>query len=73
MRKIGKILSVKKDPKRVVYTAMDQKAREPVFGSFLDSCELFRIAKQMFGEKKGVAGVTCLKDENRAVKVSMVD
>ena len=65
----------KKDAKRVVYMAMDQKAREAV--EKVDSCrdgrELIRIAKQRVGEKKDVVGVTCLKDESGAVKVSVVD
>ena len=54
---------------------MDQKAREAVkrVDSFCDGRELFRIAKQRFGEKKDVVGVSCLKDENGAVKVSVDD
>ena len=43
----------------------------------VDSCrdgrELFRIAKQRVGEKKDVVGVSCLKDEGGAVKVSVDD
>ena len=43
----------------------------------LDSCqdghELFRISKQRLGEKKDVVGVSCLKDESEAVKVSVDD
>ena len=34
---------------------------------------MFRIARQRVGEKKDVAGVSCLKDESRAVKVSVDD
>ena len=64
----------KKDVKRVVYMAMDQKAQEVVE---VDSCrnghELFRIAKQRAGEKRDVVGFSCLKDESGAVKVSMDD
>ena len=54
----------KKDAKRVVYLAMDQKAREAVekIDSCRDSRELFRIAKQRIGEKRDVVGVSCLKD-----------
>ena len=54
---------------------MDQKARETVeiAASCHDGHELFRIAKQRVGEKKDVVGVSCLKDESGAVKVSMDD
>ena len=31
---------------------------------------LFRIAKTKVGEKKDVVGVSCLKDESEAVKIS---
>ena len=63
MRKIGRnIVRQKKDAKRVVYMAMNQKAREAVE---VNSCrhgrELFRIAKQRLGEKKDVVGVSCVK------------
>ena len=34
---------------------------------------MFRIAKQRAGEKRDVVGVSCLKDESRAVKVSVDD
>ena len=63
------------DAKRVVYVAMDQKAREAVekVDSSRDGCELFRIAKQRAGEKSDVVGVSCLKDESGVVKVSMDD
>ena len=52
---------------------MDQKAREAVekVDSCRDGCELFRISKQQVGEKKDVVGVSCLKDESGAVKVSV--
>ena len=54
---------------------MDQKAREAV--EKVDSCrdgrELFRFPKQKVGEKKDVVGVSCLKDESGAVKVSVDD
>ena len=64
MRKIGRNCDAKKDAKRVVHMAMDQKAREAV--EKVDSCrdgrELFRIAKQRVGEKKDAVGVSCLKD-----------
>ena len=69
-----KYCEAKKEAKRVVYMAMDQKAREAV--EKVDSCrddrELFRIAKQRVAEKKDV-GVSCLKVESRVVKVSMDD
>ena len=39
--------------------------------SCCDSCESFRIVKQKVGEKKDVVGVSCLKDESGAVKVSV--
>ena len=49
-----KCCEAKKDAKRVVYAAMDQKTREAV--EKVDSCrdgrELFRIAKQRDWEKK---------------------
>ena len=38
-----------------------------------DGCELFRIAKQRVVKKKDVAGISCLKDESGAVKVSVDD
>ena len=38
-----------------------------------DCCELFRIAKQRAKEKRDVVGVSCLKDESGAVKVSVDD
>ena len=69
-----KYYEAKKDAKRVVYMAMDQKSQEAV--EKVDSCrdgrELFRIGKQRVGKKKDV-GVSCLKDENGAVKVSVDD
>ena len=54
---------------------MDQKAWEVVekFDSSDDGHELFRIVKQRTGEKKDVVGVSCLKDESGAVKVSVDD
>ena len=54
---------------------MDQKAWEVVekFESCHDGHELFRIVKQRTGEKKDVVGVSCLKDESGAVKVSVDD
>ena len=53
----------KKDAKRVVYMAMDQKTWEAVEKVDLscDGCELFRIAKQRAGEKSDI-GISCLKD-----------
>ena len=57
----------KKNAKRVVYMAVDQKAWETV--EKVDSCrhghELFRIAKQRVGEKRDVVEVSCLEDEIR--------
>ena len=38
--------------------------------SCCDFCELFRIAKKRFGEKKDVVEISCLKDESGAVKIS---
>ena len=59
-----KYCEAKTDPK-VVYMAMDQKAREAVeVDSCRDGRELFRIAKQRVGEKKDVGRVNCLKDES---------
>ena len=47
----------KKDAKRVVYMAMDQKAWEAVekVDSCRHGCEFFRIAKQSAEEKRNVA------------------
>ena len=76
MRKIGRNSArQKKDAKRVVYMAMDQKAWEAVekVDSSRDGRELFRIAKQRAGEKSDIVGVSCLKDKSGAVKVSMDD
>ena len=55
MKKIERNIVGKKDAKRVVYMAMDQKAQEAVekVDSCHDGCELLRIAKQRVGEKKG--------------------
>ena len=62
----------KKDAKRVVYTAMNQKAREAMekVDSCRDSREFFRIAKQRAGQKKDIE-VSCLKDESMVVKVNV--
>ena len=70
-----KYCEAKKDAKRVVFMEMDQKAREAVekVDSSSDGRELFRIAKQRAGEKSDVVGVSCLKDESGAVKVSVDD
>ena len=70
-----KYCKAKKDAKRVVYMAMDQKAQEAVekVDSSHDGCDLFRIAKQRAGEKSDVVGVSCLKDKSGAVKVSVDD
>ena len=55
--------------------AMNKKAREAV--EEVDSCrdgrELFSIGKQRVGEKKDVVGVSCLKGESGAVKMSVND
>ena len=61
-----KYCEAKKDANRVVYMAMDQKARE-VVGKVdwsRDGRELFRIAKKRAGEKSDIVGVSCLKDES---------
>ena len=69
-----KYCEAKKDAKTVVYMAMDQKVWEVVekVDSYRDGRELFRITKQRVGGKKDV-GVSCLKDESGAVKVSVDD
>ena len=60
--------------KSTVYMAMDQKAQEGVeVDSRRDGSELLRIAKQRVGEKKDFVRVSCLKDESRAVEVSVDD
>ena len=55
--------------------AKDQKVREML--EKVDWChdcrELFRIAKQRVMDKKNVVGVSCLKGESGAVKVSVDD
>ena len=38
-----------------------------------DGRELFRIAKQEVGEKRNVAGFSCLKDEIGTMKASVDD
>ena len=76
MRGIGRnIVRQKKNLKEVVYTAMEQKALETVGKVNLccDGCELFRAAKKRLGEKKDVVDVSCFKDQNGAVKVSVDD
>ena len=61
-----KYCEAKKDAKRVVCMAMNQKAREVVEKADLyhDGRELFRIAKQGAGEKKDIIGLSCLKDKS---------
>ena len=74
MRKIGKkYCEAKRDAKRVAYMAMNQKASEMVgeVDSYFNGCELVRTAKQGVGEK--LLGVSCLKHERGAVKVSVDD
>ena len=68
-----KYCEAKKDAKRVAYMAMDQNACEALekVNLYHDGSELFRITKQRVGEKKDVVGVSCLKDEKGAVKVSV--
>ena len=70
-----KYCKAKKDAKRVVYVAIDQKAWEAVekVDSSCDGRELFRTAKQRTEEKSDVVGVSCLKDKSGVVKVSMDD
>ena len=55
--------------------SIDQKAHEAV--KKVDSCHdgrgIFRISRHRVREKKDVVGVSCLKDESGAVKVSMND
>ena len=58
-----KYCEAKRDARRVVFMAMDQKDRGAVE----------KVAKQRVGEKKDVVGVSCLKDESGAVKVSVDD
>ena len=70
-----KYCEAKKDAQRVVYMAMDQKAREGV--KKVDSCcddrELFRTAKKRVEEKEDGIRVCYLKDDSGAVKVSVDD
>ena len=70
-----KYYKAKKDAKREVYMAMDQKDQKAVemVDSCHDGCELFRFAKLKIGQKKYIIGVSCLKDEGGAVKVSVGD
>ena len=51
---------------------IDQKGREAVkkVDSYRYGRELFRIPKQRAGEKRDVVGVSCLKNESGAAKVS---
>ena len=66
-----KYCEAKRDAKRVAYMAMNQKASEMVgeVDSYFNGCELVRTAKQGVGEK--LLGVSCLKHERGAVKVSV--
>ena len=70
-----KYCEAKKDAKRVLCMAIDQKAQEAVgkVDSCCDGCELFRIAKQRIEEKKDIVGATCLRDGSGTVKVSVDD
>ena len=70
-----KYCEAKKDVQKVIYVAMDLKARKAVekFDSCRDGRELFRVAKQRVGENKDVVGVSCLKDESGVMKVSVDD
>ena len=70
-----KYCQAKKDAKRLVYKAMDHKARETMekVDSSHDDREFFRIAKQRAGEKSDVVGISCLKDKSGAAKVSVDD
>ena len=65
-----KYCQVKKDVKRVVYMAVDQKAQEMV--EEVDSCcdgrELFRIAKQRLGRIKMLLRLVVLKINERRWK-----
>ena len=59
MRMIGNIVR-EKDAKKVVYMAMDQKAREAVEKLYAcrDGCELFRTADQRAEKKNDVVEVS---------------
>ena len=64
MKKLGRnILRQKKDVKRVVYMAMDQKARKLVEKVYAcrDGRELFRIAKKGQGRREMLLGLVVLK------------
>ena len=44
-----------------------------MYSTYVYSIQLFRIAKQRVGEMKDIVGVSYLKDESGAVKVSVDD
>ena len=73
-----KYCEAKKDAKRVVCMAMDQKAQEAVGKvDSCDGCELFRIAfeeERYWGglRRRKIVGATCLKDGSGTVKVWMI-
>ena len=57
-----KYCEAKKDAKRVVYMAMDQKARKAVeVDSCCDGHELFRLSNKGLGRKKMLLGLVVLK------------
>ena len=63
----------KKDAKRVVCVATDQKACEAVVDSCRDGRELFRIAKVSTRKKSDVIRVSCRKDRSGTVNLSADD
>ena len=70
-----KYCEAKKDVQRVVYMAMDKKAREAleklICVVMVVSC--LELQSKRVGEKKDVVGVSCLKDQCGTVEVSVDD
>ena len=77
MRKIGRNIVRQKKMLREKYIWLWIKKIKRQWGWLIHSChdgrELFRFAKLKIGQKKYIIGVSCLKDEGGAVKVSVGD
>ena len=75
MRKIGKKIVREKRMSREKYIWLWIRKLERRWRRLnrVVMVELFKIVKQRVEEKKDVVGVSCLKDESGAVKVSVDD
>ena len=63
----------KKDVKRVVYMIMGQRVQEAVEKVVMMVVSCLELPRKKVGEKKDIVGVSCLKDKNGVVKVSVED